>query len=803
MQDIIAQFIEAMRAAGSGPADISEIQADDKRRRYRLDSDKRNQRTGSYQLRIDDDFGFGWFRNFRIGESVNWHSKSDRTYTAEERAAWKYKAERDRAALEAERDREADNAAEKAVRLWDKANTIVNGHTYLARKGILAYVGPARLRSNLLVIPAYNARNTLRTLQFIASDGEKRFLTGGEKSGCFCPIAAKTDDRSKIVICEGYATGISIRLATMMPVIVAFDAGNLTPVAEIFRKRYPDSEIIIAADNDAFTVGHRFKPADIDISSLSGTSEFWAACTRDGHLINTGIEKGKAAAEKVGGRCVWPEFSDVTARPTDFNDLHTLDGLDAVKEQITAERPVIEEREEEEEPEEPPAWVTDFIPYNEDFINQTSLYSPQKMSTTEDTDKPWQDKLSRKKDGSICGRSVDNLIVYLNNDEVLSEIFCYDEFSKMKYVYRCPPWERPNRFRPRPVGDTDVTYLTAYIERLGFNLGFQSVQRALDAVIKNNPCNPAQEYFKGLKWDGVKRLDTWLHKYCGATLEPESYVSVIGRKWLCAIVARVFEPGTKFDYMLVLEGAQGIGKSSMLKELATVHGKAYFDDTIKIRDLGSKEIVPKLQGVLIIEIAELAGIRNKDVDELKSAITTTTDRLILKYQNEPTEFPRQFVLAGTINPTDGYLTDSTGNRRFWPIEVSTIDMKGIRRDKEQIFAEAVEAVKNGEDLTLPQELYIQAAAVTDDRLSEHPWLDEVSAHVNGLTTVPVRDLWEKLGISDRTKRTHSASIEIFKIMTRLGYKKNRRRSGNGVREYYWIRTDNSIPTESDEEIEFD
>lgn len=789
MQEIINQFIDAMRASGCGPLNPSEIIADDKKHRISIDGDRAKQKTGVFQLKINDGFGVGWFKNYRIGETVSWHSRATgKNYTPAQRKEWADRIEREKALARADHIRASDAAAARAKSLWDRA-TAASEHPYAERKHV-PVEHPVRVLRGLLVIPVYNASNKLRSLQFIADDGAKRFLTDGDKSGCFLPIGSKTDDRSRILICEGWATGSSLRAATGLTVIVAFDAGNILSVAEVFRGKYPESEIIICADNDAFTLRQKFRPADIDVQALSGNDPFWQRARDDGNLINTGIEKGRAAAAKIGARCVWPEFNDVRCKPTDFNDLHCAEGLDAVRAQVLRESVVDDSPLERiyDDPDttpEPPAWISE-IPFPEDSeaVAQIELYDVTRERRDAVTD--WKNQLSRKEDGSIRGSSIQNALLYLSNHEILSKIFCYDEFCRQKYVYQCPPWEETKKFKPRPVRDNDITMLSGFLERFGFNLPTSVIQKVLDASVRNNPRNPAQEYFKSLRWDGVKRLDTWLQRYCEASYENEAYVSAVGRKWLTASVARVMQPGTKFDHMLILEGEQGTMKSTLLRELATVHGKAYFDDTIRVHDLGNAASIPKLQGVLIVEIAELAGIRNKDVDELKSAITCQSDRTVLKYQNEPSEFPRQFIFAGTVNPTDGYLNDPTGNRRFWPVRVGRMDIDGIKRDREQLWAEAVVSYEAGETLYLSEGIAREAARITELRSNEHPWFDDLRSLCAGRDTVEKEDIWTRLEIKDRTKRTNAAARDIVSIMTRLGFIHTRRRI-NGERSYVWKR----------------
>lgn len=777
MNDVVLQFIEAMRSDGCGPNDMAEIIADDEKRRYRLEDDNAGQKSAEYQLKIDDDFAVGWYRSYRLGEMFKWNSSSRKKYTVEEKLERQARIEAEQATKEILRIADAAEAARKAEVIWADASR--HGESaYLTRKKITGLHG-ARIVGELLVVAAFK-EGRISTIQHIAADGKKLFISDGEKSGAYFPIAAVGEDLSTIVLCEGFATGAAIREATELPVVVAFDAGNLKPVAKALRDKYPQARIVIAADNDEFTFHQKFRPKDVNPKDIPGDDPRWEEWRGLGYLYNTGVDKAAQAAVAIGGaRVIIPRFFDVATRPTDINDLMVLDGLSAVKAAFDAPAP-----QEPEPTEEPPEWHSEIPPpENEDSQAQVALYTAhdQRAETVN-----WEAQLFYKDNGKIDSKSLGNCMLFLMHDKILSNLFCYDEFCCEKIVYQCPPWNKPEKFKPHAVTDNDVSSLTVYLEKRGIRIGTAMTAKMLDAAVRYNPRNPAQEYFAGLQWDGVKRLDTWLQVYCGATKEAGEYVTAIGRKWLCAIVKRVFEPGTKFDHMLILEGDQGIGKSTIFKELATIHGQAYFDDTIRVADIGTARVVPKLQGVLIVEIAELAGIRKHDVEELKAAITTTSDRTVLKYQNEPTTYPRKFVFAGTINPLDGYLSDPTGNRRFWPVTAKKIDIDGLVRVKEQLWAEALIAVRSGEKLYLDNALSDTASHIASERVLEHPWVQQLSKFTDGKLLVEKDELWTELEVRDRTKRTTVLSHEISKIMTKLGFKSTQKRI-KGDRAYCWTR----------------
>lgn len=801
MQEFIDQFIDAMRAAGCGPVKPSEIVANDKRTRYTVDGDRGTTRTGVYQLKVQDGFGVGWWRNYRVGETISWHSKAPKKFTDAERAEYRAKVEAQKKAQEAERVALAAATAEKAGKLWDRAKA-ATGTPYTARKGIQPIF--ARQSGDLLLVPI-RKKQKLVSLQYVSPDGSKRFLSNGETAGGYCALAEAGDDFGVILICEGYATGVTIRESTGFPVIVAFNASNLAPVAKEIKGQKPGSILVIAADSDQWVFRPGSKPEGIEARDVPGDDPRWAVWRESNRLYNVGLEKAKEAAAKIGGAFIAvPEVpADDSRKFTDFNDVgveSTRATLAAVIDRARKPAPaeVIEDDDERDfmpgngpDLENQPDWVKDPPPleaYGEESRELVRLYSSGDRTVSDD----WKEKVRYNDKGKIDSGNLGNVSLFLDNDKVLSNLFCYDEFKGQKIIYRCPPWENADKFKPHRVHDNDITYLTIELERRGLKQQIGTIAKVLDATIKNKPRNPAVEYFSRLKWDGVRRLDSWLQSYCGANFDDAEYVSAVGRKWLCAAVKRVLSPGCKFDYMPVFEGPQGLRKSALLEELATIHGERYFDDTIKVHQLGTKDVVPKLQGVLIVELAEMSGFSAADVEEVKQEITITVDRITQKYQNEATEFPRKFVFAGTINPRNGYLKDPTGNRRFWPIRCSavtdegTIDVTGLSAIKEQLWAEAKAALDAGEKLYLSRELEAKAFKAQESRASVHPWEGEIEQLCLGMNSVTNDHLWQGLKIDDRTKRSKKAYAEISDIMTKLGYEYKQVRDG-GERERRWVK----------------
>lgn len=284
-----------------------------------------------------------------------------------------------------------------------------------------------------------------------------------------------------------------------------------------------------------------------------------------------------------------------------------------------------------------------------------------------------------------CGRAI-------NGDPALAGRFYYDVRAYTRMVSPPVPWDVGGA-KDRPISDADYCGLAAYMER---EYGLMSKQKAIDAVVNvsmQNQRNPVAEWLDGLKWDGVPRVDTLLTVYLGA--EPCDYNAAVMRLFMQGAVARAYEPGTKFDYMPVLIGRQGLGKSMFLRRLA--HETAWYNDNLNT--IEGDAAAEKLRGMWILEMAELlATKRQKDVEGIKAFITSTVDTIRPKYARETEQRPRACVFCGTTNDS-AFLTDTTGNRRFLPVECGAVEPlaglfdEGVDAEFGQAWAEAVHVYK--------------------------------------------------------------------------------------------------------------
>lgn len=324
----------------------------------------------------------------------------------------------------------------------------------------------------------------------------------------------------------------------------------------------------------------------------------------------------------------------------------------------------------------------------------------------------WQVNLTLDKQGRIKD-TLSNIALIIKFDAHLQSIV-YNQFKSCVDVIGKLPWVQVKK----GWSDSDLACTKLYFERTYGIWSPQKFKDALLAVLSSERLyHPIKVYFDTLVWDGVPRLDTLLIDYLGA--EDTEYVRAVTRKTLVAAVARIKQPGIKFDSILVLNGPQGVGKSTLFALL----GKEWYSDSLSLADMKDKTAAEKLQGYWILELGELAGIKKMDVETVKSFVSRTDDKFRQSYGINVESHPRSCIIVGTTNSEGGFLRDITGNRRFWPVHVGgkspyqVWDLQGV----DQIWAEAIERYRTGETLFLSGEVateaktYQQAAMESDDR----------------------------------------------------------------------------------------
>ena len=340
----------------------------------------------------------------------------------------------------------------------------------------------------------------------------------------------------------------------------------------------------------------------------------------------------------------------------------------------------------------------------------------------------------------------------------------YNEFTGRKMLMKPIPGSRTPKcsFRVRELADHDILTATAWFNRNRFPRAYKSVVAdAIDEIVQEYRYNPLRDYLEAAAagWDNVPRVAKWLTTYCGADAgDPmeQQYVDEVGLKWMVSAVARAMQPGCKADGVLILEGAQGAFKSTAAKILA---GPDFFGDNLP--QMHTREASSYVRGRWIIELAELANVSKAEVEIVKAFISRTEERFRPAYGRNEVSYPRQCVFMGSTNRTD-YLRDDTGNRRFWPVQVSRVDVKALEADRDQLWGEAVALYRAGETWWLSAAVERIAAQEQSDRMLEDPWTSNVLNCVDGKTEVCVSqvlgDMMIEVGRKDRMMSNRVQSI---------------------------------------------
>ena len=319
------------------------------------------------------------------------------------------------------------------------------------------------------------------------------------------------------------------------------------------------------------------------------------------------------------------------------------------------------------------------------------------QASEEFSDEDWQKALELDKAGKVKN-TLQNLTVILMNDPLLKPLVFNQLLDGME-IKGDVPWRHPSKFWR----DADDAQLISYVDSHYGTFSARNYDIAVAKVTDDRSYHPIREFIENLpEWDKVPRVDTLLIDYLGA--DDNEYVRAVTRKTLCAAIKRVLYPGCKFDSMLVLNGPQGVGKSTLIAKLAG----EWFSDSLNLGDTKDKTAAEKLQGYWILEIGELAGLKKAGVETLRSFLSRQNDIYRAAFGKRATPHLRQCVFFGTTNAESGYLRDTTGNRRFWPVKTPGT---GIKHSWDltpelicQIWAETLVYVKQGEKLYLSAEL---------------------------------------------------------------------------------------------------
>ena len=360
------------------------------------------------------------------------------------------------------------------------------------------------------------------------------------------------------------------------------------------------------------------------------------------------------------------------------------------------------------------------------------------QAAAEFSEEDWQNGLELDKSGHVKN-TLRNLTLILENDPNLKGVVFNQLLDGMEIKGEVP-WNHPSKFWR----DADDAQLISYVDAHYGTFSARNYDIAVTKVADDRAYHPIREFIESLpEWDKVPRVDTLLVDYLGAS--DTAYVRAVTRKTLCAAISRVLRPGCKFDSMLVLNGPQGVGKSTLIAKLAG----EWFSDSLNLGDTKDKTAAEKLQGYWILEIGELAGLKKAEVETLRSFLSRQNDIYRAAFGKRATPHLRQCVFFGTTNAESGYLRDTTGNRRFWPVKTPGNGKKQswnlTHEEILQIWAEALVYVRQGEKLYLSAEM----DALAKDEQREAMESDEREGLVREYLDTLLPERWAEMDLFER------------------------------------------------------
>ena len=360
------------------------------------------------------------------------------------------------------------------------------------------------------------------------------------------------------------------------------------------------------------------------------------------------------------------------------------------------------------------------------------------QAAAEFSDEDWQNGLELDKSGHVKN-TLRNLTLILENDPNLKGVVFNQLLDGMEIKGEVP-WNHPSKFWR----DADDAQLISYVDAHYGTFSARNYDIAVTKVADDRAYHPIREFIESLpEWDKVPRVDTLLVDYLGAS--DTAYVRAVTRKTLCAAISRVLRPGCKFDSMLVLNGPQGVGKSTLIAKLAG----EWFSDSLNLGDTKDKTAAEKLQGYWILEIGELAGLKKAEVETLRSFLSRQNDIYRAAFGKRATPHLRQCVFFGTTNAESGYLRDTTGNRRFWPVKTPGNGKKQswnlTHEEILQIWAEALVYVRQREKLYLAAEM----DALAKDEQREAMESDEREGLVREYLDTLLPERWAEMDLFER------------------------------------------------------
>lgn len=364
-----------------------------------------------------------------------------------------------------------------------------------------------------------------------------------------------------------------------------------------------------------------------------------------------------------------------------------------------------------------------------------------------------------------------NVITTLRGAPEWDCVLWRDAFALKTVARKAAPWGEV-----RTWGEREDGLATNWLQHQGIRVSKEIAGQGIEIVAGDRPFHPVREYLESLSWDGVPRLHEWLHRHLGA--DPSTYSSAVGSRWMISAVARIFQPGCKADCCLILEGPQGIKKSTTFRTLA----EPWFIDHVP--DLGTKDSLIQVHSAWVIELAELESISRAEVSSIKQFISTQIDTFRPPYGYRTSDFPRQCVFAGSVNhPT--YLRDETGGRRFWPVacRASVIDVDALAQARDQLWAEAVFLYHEGRTWWMDTpELSKEAEQEQALRYEDDPWDELIVKWAGDRETVSIAEVLTHCLEKRKDQWTQLDKNRVARCLRSRGWTRYKARAG-GDREW--------------------
>jgi len=382
-----------------------------------------------------------------------------------------------------------------------------------------------------------------------------------------------------------------------------------------------------------------------------------------------------------------------------------------------------------------------------------------------------------------------NALIALRNAPEWRSVLAYDEFALITIALKPPPWLKnaDNSWTPQRWTDRDDVLTANWLQRQDICVTITVAASAVETVAKDATFHPVRDYLNALQWDRIERIARFATIYLGAEATP--YHEAISRCMFIAPVARIMWRGCKADNVPILEGAQDKGKSTAIELLF----EPWFSDDLA--ELGTKDAAMQVRVAWGIEIAELTSMSRTEIERVKAFITRKVDRFRPSYGRRVIEVPRQSIFIGSTN-ADTYLKDETGGRRFWPIRCGTINLETIKRDRDQLWAEAITLFNADTPWWLTDAAAIEAARDEQaDRYVDDPWHDPIAKHLRGKANLSIGDILAGALCIEKAKWTQAEQNRIARCLKTLGWE--RYRSPRPARE--WRYRPVVPPANSDQE----